>query len=100
MSGKRPVLPEADVRWPRKTYAPPVALARRVAYGLVLVVIVAMGTWLLRGGYTRTSGEPIGVLDALYFSTVSVTTTGYGDILPVSDAAKLFDATIVAASRV
>ena len=29
-------------------------------------------------------------LDAFYFCTITLTTVGYGDITPVSDAAKLF----------
>jgi hypothetical protein len=33
--------------------------------------------------------EPLSVLDSIYFSVVTTTTTGYGDILPKSDCAKV-----------
>ena len=38
---------------------------------------------------------PIGLLDALYFGAVSVTSTGYGDITPVTDGARLVNMLLV-----
>ncbi len=37
----------------------------------------------------------MGVLDALYFGAVSVTSTGYGDITPVTDGARLVNVLVV-----
>jgi voltage-gated potassium channel len=38
--------------------------------------------------------------DVIYFTMISATTTGYGDIVPVTDRARLFDALIVTPIRV
>jgi voltage-gated potassium channel len=44
--------------------------------------------WLARDGLKDNGGHPLGALDVLYFSVVTVTTLGYGDIVPVSPAAR------------
>ena len=66
---------------------PAPALARiawRVAAATGLILFVALVAYLGRDGYVDAKGDDISVLDALYYSTVSVTTTGYGDIRPES----------------
>jgi voltage-gated potassium channel len=61
---------------------------------------VAVMTWLDRDGYRDTSDDSVDFLDALYYSTVSVTTTGYGDITPVSDSARLLTTFVTTPARV
>lgn len=78
---------------PRRIVAPLSAIGRRVAMALSLVLFVALVVRLGRDGYVDVSGDPISMLDALYYASVTVTTTGYGDITAVSDGARL--ATIV-----
>ena len=46
--------------------------------------ILALGTWF----YTRVEGWR--VLDALYFTITTLTTVGYGDFSPKTDAGKIF----------
>lgn len=64
---------------------------RRVLYGwLGLVLVSALAYWLLGsvpGHGLSDAGEPLGtgaldLLRALYFSLVTVTSVGYGDVLP------------------
>jgi voltage-gated potassium channel len=64
------------------------------------VLIVAVLTWLGRDGYDDADGDPVGILDALYYSTVSVTTTGYGDITPVTPGARAVTTFLVTPMRV
>lgn len=60
-----------------------------------------MACWLGRSGYVdQTGGGGISLLDAFYYATVSITTTGYGDIVPVSDTARLLNTVIVTPARV
>ena len=50
---------------------------------------------------TATATRPASaLLDAFYYSTVSVTTTGYGDITPVTDRARLVSTLLVTPARV
>jgi voltage-gated potassium channel len=57
-------------------------------------------TYLGRSGYTDPEDDSVNLLDAFYYSTVSVTTTGYGDIRPVSDSARLVTTLLVTPARV
>jgi voltage-gated potassium channel len=42
----------------------------------------------------------VGLLDAFYCSTVSVTTTGYGDVIPVTERARLLTTLLVTPARI
>ncbi len=53
-----------------------------------------------RCGYNDSSDGVVDLLDAFYYATVSVTTTGYGDVVPVSDEARLFTALVVTPARI
>ena len=57
----------------------------RVLFALSLITFVALLTYLGRDGYVDPEDDSISLLDAFYYSTVTITTTGYGDIRPVSD---------------
>lgn len=72
----------------------------RLAIAIGLVTFVAVLTYLGRDGYVDPEDESISLLDAFYYSTVSITTTGYGDVRPVSDGARLVTTLLVTPARV
>jgi voltage-gated potassium channel len=76
------------------------SLLQRLGIACGIVVFIALLTWLGRGGYSDADGTPISPLDALYYSTVTVTTTGYGDIAPVSAPARAVTAFVVTPLRI
>lgn len=55
---------------------------------LVIIGVAWLMLWLARSGLKDNSGMPLGGLDVLYFTVVTVTTLGYGDIVPVSPEAR------------
>jgi voltage-gated potassium channel len=85
----------ADIRLPSSDHGPLSVLLRRLGLAALLVVVVSIITYVDRDGFRDSSGDPIDALDALYFGAVSVTSTGYGDITPVSDGARLVNIFVV-----
>lgn len=74
----------------------PVALiTRRFLYALILIIIVAVMAYLDRGGYS----EDLTFIDALYYSAITLSTTGYGDITPVTQQSRLINIIIITPLR-
>ncbi len=74
-------------------------LGKRLLVGLLMLLITATAALLDRDGYVDNIDGDVSVLDAFYYATVSVTTTGYGDVVPASDTARLFTTLIVTPAR-
>lgn len=71
----------------------------RATLVLLLFVTVMIIFWLDRAGLRDGLDGEVSFLDVVYFSMVTVTTVGYGDIVPVSDQARLIDAVLVTPIR-
>jgi voltage-gated potassium channel len=70
---------------------------------VAVMLIVAVLVWLDRSGYRdggSVDGAPLSFLDAVYYSTVSLSTTGYGDITPISDLARWFNIVVITPLRI
>ena len=72
----------------------------RLSAALGLIFIVVMIHWFDRDGLTDHHDGHVSFLDVVYFTMISITTTGFGDIAPVSDRGRLFEALIVTPIRV
>ncbi|MDQ3644639.1 MAG: potassium channel family protein [Actinomycetota bacterium] len=89
-----------EVALPRQVTPPLAVLGRRLAIAVGLIGFVAVVSWLGRSGYRDSAGGEVGLLDAIYYATVSITTTGYGDIVPVSTEARLATTLLVTPARI
>lgn len=78
--------------------------ARQVAKRLMMALMVLAATvlivWADRGGYHDAADDKVDLLDAVYYATVTLSTTGYGDITPYSDGARLTNVVLVTPLRV
>lgn len=90
----------AVVSLPRPTVRPLRELGRRAVLAFGLLLLSTLIVWFDRGSYVDTSGDPVGFIDALYYSTVTITTTGYGDITPLAPHARLLNAILITPMRV
>ena len=74
-------------------------LGIRLGAALFLIMIVVMVHWLDRDGLVDNVDNHVSFLDVVYFTMISITTTGFGDIHPVSNEARLVEAVIVTPIR-
>jgi voltage-gated potassium channel len=85
---------------PHHTRTPLAELVLRVGIAVLLLLVVALTVWIGRDGYVDDTGAQITLLAALYYASVTVTTTGYGDITPVTEGARLATLLIVTPARI
>ncbi len=88
------------VEFPGRPHGPLRNILVRIGVAVALVLFVALLTYVGRAGYADADGSSVGLLDSFYYSTVSITTTGYGDVRPVSDQARLLTTVLVTPARV
>jgi voltage-gated potassium channel len=78
---------------------PDQVLIRRGLLLLILLCGIISVFWLERDGLVDHHDGYVSFRDVLYFTAVTVSTVGYGDIVPASHSARLIDAAIVTPLR-
>jgi voltage-gated potassium channel len=91
---------EALVSLPERTSSPAVELLRRGLLAVLLLLVVVLIVWFDRDSYTDSYDGEVGLIDAIYYATVTITTTGYGDITPVAPHARVVSAVVVTPLRI
>lgn len=91
----------ALVRLPHKRTTAARELLFRAGIGMVLLLITTLLVYFDRGAYAdNINKDGISLVDAIYYSTVTVTTTGYGDITPVATHARILNAIVITPLRI
>lgn len=88
------------VALPERAPSPLKQVVRRIVLALAITLLVSVLVFIDGGGYRDANGDGLTFLDAVYYSTVSLTTTGYGDIAPASDGARLFNILVITPLRI
>lgn len=88
------------VRIPEEHASPIRVITRRLAIALVVLFAAAVIVYADRSGYRDLRGGSLTFLDCVYFSAVSLSTTGYGDITPYTETARLVHTLIFTALRI
>lgn len=84
----------------RKSATPAwLSLLWRVLLALALIAIALAVHWFDRDGLRDNVDGAISFSDVLYFTMITITTVGYGDIVPVTQQARLFDTFVVTPIR-
>jgi voltage-gated potassium channel len=85
---------------PRVRQGPLRALSIRVAAALTLVLVTVAVIYLDRDAYRDANEDGLSLLDCFYYTVVSLSTTGYGDITPVTAQARLVNVVFITPARV
>ena len=88
------------LRLPERSPLP--SLLRRIAVVVGVIFITTILLYFTRGGL-RDNTHPerdLSFIDVLYFTVISVTTVGYGDIVPVTPGARLVNAILLTPIRI
>lgn len=92
---------DAGIVLPARRTAPAMAqVGSRLLLALAVLVATSVIVYLDRGGYHDNAGGELSFLDAAYYATVTLSTTGYGDITPYSDGARLTNILVITPLRV
>jgi len=84
----------------RRTFRPWHGLAIRGAIASLLFVIAFMLLWFDRAGLRDNVDNHLSIIDVIYFTMITVSTVGYGDIIPVTERARFIDAFLITPIRI
>ncbi|WP_245743462.1 potassium channel family protein [Geodermatophilus poikilotrophus] len=73
---------------------------RRVVIAALVLAFTVFIVWLDRDSYRDGDQVGIGLVDAIYYSTVTLSTTGYGDITPVTEGARIVNILVITPLRI
>ena len=95
----------STMSWRRVVFMPEDLNPRRnLMIRMLLVTLLLLSLlgilWLDREGLNDQSDGDVSFTDVVYFTMVTITTVGYGDIVPVSPRARLIDALVITPVRI
>lgn len=88
------------LRVPESRRGPAVSIGRRVVGATLALGVTVLLVYLGRNGYRDVNEDGLTLLDCIYYATVSLSTTGYGDITPASESARLVNVLVITPLRV
>jgi voltage-gated potassium channel len=90
------------VALPENVRSPWWELGRRLLAALLILAGTVAVVYFDRFGY-RDGNDPtghVGFIDSIYYTTVTLSTTGYGDIAPFTERARLVNAFVITPARI
>ncbi|GGS87184.1 potassium channel family protein [Streptomyces chromofuscus] len=89
------------ITMPVQNVVPPLQqVLKRLFMATAVLIVTVLIVYLDREGYNDNSDGSLDLLDAAYYATVTLSTTGYGDITPVSDSARFTNIFVITPLRV
>lgn len=88
------------LRIPEPFVSPTQRIIRRIIYAALALLAAVLIVYLDRDGYRDVQDNQLSFLDCLYYATVSLSTTGYGDITPFTPTARLVNVLVITPLRI
>jgi voltage-gated potassium channel len=88
------------IKLPARRLGPLRAIGVRVAVAVALILFIVIVVYVDRDGYRDVNGDGLTLIDSFYYTVVSLSTTGYGDITPMTQSARLVNVLLVTPARV
>jgi voltage-gated potassium channel len=90
------------VALPDPVRSPWFAMGIRILAALGILVGTVLLVYFDKEGYTDNNDPDakVGLIDSIYYTTVTLSTTGYGDIAPVAPHARLINAFVITPLRI
>ncbi|MFD5824968.1 potassium channel family protein [Lentzea sp. NPDC060358] len=88
------------IKMPDQVQSPVRAILKRVIGAMAALMLAVLIVYLDRDGYRDVNEDGVSLLDSFYYATVSLSTTGYGDITPASSSARLVNVLVITPLRV
>ncbi|GAB3003169.1 potassium channel family protein [Mycobacterium bourgelatii] len=88
------------LRIPQGQAGPMRIISRRIAIAVTALLVASVVVYLDRDGYRDVQGDRLSFLDCLYYSAVTLSTTGYGDITPISEFARTVNIFVITPLRI
>src|SRR5450755_2321675 len=97
-----PAASAATVSMPSRPVTPLASVTKRMLLAVGLLAASAVIVYLGRSGYRDSAhpGRPLSLLASVYYATITLSTTGFGDIVPVTDSARLVNTVLISPIRV
>ena len=94
-------LAAGTLSFPSRPRSPAAAAAKRMLLAAGLLALSAAIVYLDRHGYRDAAhpGRPLSVVGSIYYATVTLSTIGYGNIVPVTTAARLVNTVVITPMR-
>ena len=102
MDGARDPLQDehAGVRLAHEEHSPVRQVWRRIVLAFFLLAFTVAVIYLDRDGYRDGDEVGLTLLDSIYYATVTLSTTGYGDITPITPGARLVNILLITPLRI
>jgi voltage-gated potassium channel len=95
-----PETEHTGVRLAHEDQSPVRQVWRRVVLAALLLLLTVGVIYLDRDGYRDGDDVGLTLLDSFYYATVTLSTTGYGDITPITPAARLVNILLITPLRI
>jgi voltage-gated potassium channel len=99
-SSKSPPVRRQRVLYVKAPVSPEQMLVSRVLLVAMLLASVIAVLWFSRGGLLDQQDGHVSFSDIVYFAMITITTVGYGDIVPVDTTTRVIDALFITPVRI